>query len=187
MNQQTNRTTKLAGRVADLADIEPIEKLVQYAFRGGKKSAKSWTGEEHLVRGPRITLEGLRGMLNGSDQVILLAELVESSERSLVGCIHLQKEGEHTHIGMLAVDPDVQSVGAGKFLMSWTERYARENYHSTDIVGEVVSGRPELMDWYLRLGYKLTGETAPFNPPGVTTLVEGLHFIKIRKVLPSTV
>ncbi len=173
----------LTGRIATHNDVEIVERLVQYAFRGGKQSAKSWTGEEHLVRGPRITIEELHKILDLSDQVILLAELGDGLEKQLVGCIHVTQEGDHSHIGMLAVDPDVQSVGAGKFLMSWAERYAVEQFESKEMVGEVVSGRPELMDWYMRLGYEQTGETAPFNPPGVTPLVEGLHFVKIRKRL----
>jgi GNAT superfamily N-acetyltransferase len=184
MSQTTDRKAKLDGRLAELKDVEALEKLVQYAFRGGK-SAKSWTGEEHLVQGPRITIDGLKQMLTVDDQVILIAELVDGTERKLVGCIHLQKEGDHTHIGMLAVDPDTQSLGAGKFLMNWSEQHAKTVYQSNYIAGEVVSGRPELMDWYIRLGYQPTGETAKFNPEGVTHLVEGLHFVKIRKDLES--
>ncbi|MDZ4837951.1 MAG: GNAT family N-acetyltransferase [Candidatus Melainabacteria bacterium] len=177
MNQQKH---KLSGRIAELADIEPLEKLIQYAFRGGK-SAKSWTGEEHLVRGPRITLKGLEEIISGQDQVVLIAEISESDQKKIVGCIHLKKENNHGHVGMLAVDPDLQSSGAGKFLMGWCESYAREHYSSTEMVGEVVSGRPELMDWYHRLGYKETGDTAPFNPDGVEHLVDGLFFVKISK------
>lgn len=177
----------LTGRIATHDDVEVVERLVQYAFRGGKTSAKSWTGEEHLVRGPRITVEELHKIVDAVEHVILLAELGNGNEKQLVGCIQVTQEGDHAHIGMLAVDPDVQSVGAGKFLMSWAERHAADEFKSKDMIGEVVSGRPELMDWYMRLGYEQTGETAPFNPPGVTALVEGLHFIKIRKPLNSAV
>jgi ribosomal protein S18 acetylase RimI-like enzyme len=180
MSQTTEQKYQLEGRIAEFSDIEALERLVQYAFRGGKAN-KSWTGEEHLVKGPRITIDGLKAILQGEDQVILLAETVQSGGRKLLGCIHLKKEGEHGHIGMLAVDPDTQSSGAGKFLMNWSEEYAKEHYQSTAMVGEVVSGRPELMDWYDRMGYKPTGETAPFNPEGVTHLVDGLHFVKISK------
>lgn len=172
--------SSLSGRIADLSDIDPLEKLIQFAFRGGK-SAKSWTGEEHLVRGPRITHQGLEEIISGDDQVVLIAESVDNGQRKIVGCIHLKKENENGHVGMLAVDPDAQSLGAGKYLMTWCEEYARENYSCKQLVGEVVSGRPELMDWYYRLGYKETGETAPFNPDGVEHLVEGLKFIKISK------
>lgn len=182
MTQTEEKTAKLEGRLANLDDVASLERLVQYAFRGGKAN-KSWTGEEHLVKGPRITIDGLKAILCGSDQVILIAELVRQDERKLVGCIHLTKENAHGHIAMLAVDPDTQSSGAGKFLMRWVEEYARENFGAADIVGEVVSGRPELMEWYRRLGYQETGETAPFNPEGVVHLVDGLHFIKIRKPL----
>ncbi len=178
----SEKKSNLSGRIAEIADIEPLEKLIQYAFRGGK-SSKSWTGEEHLVRGPRITHKGLEEIISGEDQVVLIAETRDNGERKIVGCIHLKKENEHGHVGMLAVDPDAQSLGAGKYLMTWCEEYAREKYRSTDLVGEVVSGRPELMDWYHRLGYKETGETAPFNPEGVEHLVEGLQFIKISKSL----
>jgi N-acetylglutamate synthase-like GNAT family acetyltransferase len=182
MSQSTERKSQIEGRLAESKDVEPLERLVQYAFRGGKAN-KSWTGEEHLVKGPRITIDGLKAILNGEEQVILLAELIEGAERKLVGCIHLKKEGAHGHIGMLAVDPDIQSSGAGKFLMKWSEEYAKEHFNCTAIVGEVVSGRPELMEWYHRMGYDPTGETAPFNPEGVTHLVDGLHFVKIAKPL----
>lgn len=182
MSRTIEPSTKLEGRIAELKDIEPLERLVQYAFRGGKAN-KSWTGEEHLVKGPRITIDGLRAILSGEQEVILIAEHVAGEERKLLGCIHLKKEGTHGHIGMLAVDPDTQSSGAGKFLMNWSEQYAKEHYQCTDIVGEVVSGRSELMAWYERMGFKTTGETAPFNPEGVTHLVDGLHFIKISKAI----
>lgn len=163
------------------ADIAPVVELVQYAYRGGKSSQRQWTGEEHLVRGPRITPEGLAELIDAKDSVVLLFE----RDGRIVGCIHCDKKGADGHIAMLAVDPDDQSGGAGRALMQAAEEHARTKYGATCMVGEVISGRPELMNWYERLGYKPTGETAPFLGPehGVTPLVEGLHFVLISKVL----
>jgi len=183
MSIAEKRVGELRGRLAELKDIERIEQIVQFAFRGGT-DAKSWTGEEHLVRGPRITLDGLRTILaEPKEQAILLAELPIAGSIEIVGCIHVEKHEEDAHIGMLAVAPAAQSSGTGKFLMDWAEEFAQRQFDCKRVVGVVLSGRPELMDWYLRKGFELTGEIEPYNPPGVTPLVDGLHFVKIQKAL----
>jgi ribosomal protein S18 acetylase RimI-like enzyme len=177
-------TKTLAVRSAVQADVDPLLELIQYAFRGGKEN-KSWTGEEHLVRGPRITRDKLVDLLNRQDSAVLICELVGAGGKAeIVGCIHVYKEtATNAHIAMLAVDPDGQSAGVGSRLMRSVEDYARRNFGSKKMVGEVISGRPELMKWYERMGYQATGETAPFLGPehGVTPLVEGLHFVLINK------
>lgn len=172
---------KLTGRLASLADVARVEQLVQHAFRGGKQT-KSWTGEEHLVRGPRITQDRLREIIGAADQKLLLVEIDVDGKPYIIGCIHVSKVSDDTsHVAMLAVDPDTQSTGAGKFLMQWSEQIAREEFGSRRMVGMVVSGREELMDWYVRFGYEKTGKTEPFHGPGVTPLVQGLQFVEIRK------
>lgn len=175
-------TKTLAVRSAIQADVDPLLELIQYAFRGGKPN-KSWTGEEHLVKGPRITRERLIDLIDRKDGAVLLCESVESGGQSrIVGCIHVFKETETDgHIAMLAVDPDLQSAGVGSRLMRSVEDYARRNFGSSRLVGEVISFRPELMEWYSRMGYQPTGESAPFQGPGVTPLVEDLQFLKIYK------
>jgi ribosomal protein S18 acetylase RimI-like enzyme len=181
------QTNQLTIRACRHEDIPTVVQLVQWAYRGGKTGQGQWTGEEHLVRGPRTTPEKLAALIEAVDSVVLLCErTVEGSDaNAIVGCIHCDKKGVDGHVAMLAVDPGEQAGGIGRALMEAAEEHARTRYGAARMVGEVISGRPELMAWYERLGYKATGETAPFVGPeeGVTPLVEGLHFIMIRKEL----
>lgn len=181
-------TKTLTVRSATNNDLEPLMELIQYAYRGGKPTAESWTGEEHLVKGPRITSDKLAQIISGPDSTVLICELLESGGNPrIVGCLHVYREETPgtVHIAMLAVDPDQQSAGVGSRLMRSMEDYARRHFAAEKIVGEVISGRPELMQWYERMGYLPTGATAPFLGPehGVTPLVDGLHFVLIGKQL----
>jgi ribosomal protein S18 acetylase RimI-like enzyme len=178
----------LTTRVAMAGDIPRIVQLVQWAYRGGKPTKNQWTGEEHLVAGPRTTPEKLATLLSKADCAILLCESTTAAGGTeIVGSIHVEKAGDDAHIAMLAVDPELQTSGVGRLLMQAAEDRARSLYGCTRMAGEVVSGRPELMSWYQRLGYRETGETAPFFGPehGVMPLVDGLHFVLIEKLLCS--
>ena len=54
----------------------------------------------------------------------------------------------------------------------------------TAIVMVVVSVRRELIDWYLRRGYELTGETRPFPTDNkFGTPRQNLEFVVLKKVL----
>lgn len=182
-----NRTkTPLSIRVCTHSDIPPVVELVHWAYRGGKTSNRQWTGEAHLVKGPRTTPEKLAALLEANDVVVLLCERTNAEgKRQLVGCVQCDKKGQDAHVGMLAVDPDEQSGGIGKALMQAADDWARTKYGAKRMVAEVISGRPELMAWYERQGFQLTGEKAPFFGPehGVTPLVDGLHFDIIAKPL----
>jgi ribosomal protein S18 acetylase RimI-like enzyme len=185
-----NQTKTLAVRLATIGDVEPLIELIQYAYRGGKSNS-SWTGEEHLVKGPRITPDKLKVLIQKENSTVLLCELLEGAgPPRIVGCVHIYKEqpnDEFGHIAMLAVDPDLQSSGVGSRLMRSMEEHGRRHFGVKRLIGEVISGRPELMSWYARMGYEATGETAPFVGPehGVTPLVKGLHFVLIAKNLDN--
>src|SRR5262249_28532012 len=121
-----------------------------------------------------------------SNSAILVCENSKSTgEKEVVGSIHIETDGEDAHVAMLAVDPEIQAGGIGRRLMAAAEERALHVFGCRRMGGEVISGRPELMAWYLRLGYRETGEKGPFFGPehGVTPLVEGLHFVLIDKML----
>jgi GNAT superfamily N-acetyltransferase len=181
-----NNTANSTVRPATEADVDGLVQIVQWAFRGGRPSQTQWTGEENLVKGPRITAAGMKSMIADKNGVVLLCELQEGNrDKQLVGCVHVEREGNHAHFGMLAVDPALQSGGIGKVLMQAAEEHAHRQWGCKAMTAKVVSGRPELMDWYKRRGYKETGETEPFLGPehGVQPLVDGLHFQLIAKDL----
>ncbi|HEY9788867.1 MAG TPA: GNAT family N-acetyltransferase [Candidatus Obscuribacterales bacterium] len=181
-----NETVNLTVRAATNADVDELVQIVQWAFRGGRPSEKQWTGEENLVKGPRVTAGSVRTMIADTRSAVLVCESQEGGcAKQLVGCIHVERENDHAHFGMLAVDPAVQSGGIGKVLMQAAEEHAIRQWKSKRMTAKVVSGRPELMDWYKRRGYTEMGETEPFLGPehGVQPLVDGLHFKFIAKDL----
>lgn len=172
-------------RLAVENDVVSLERIIQYAYRGGKATG-SWTNEYSLVKGPRITIEQLHEILKNEDQALLVAELEENGSTTLAGCICVDnlKNGQ-AYFGMLAIDPDWQSKGVGKQLFAAAEAHATQVFGCHTARGSVLSPRDELLAWYRRLGYEENGETEPFLSPesGVTPLVENLHFRVIVKKL----
>lgn len=168
-------------REAIATDILSLETLVNLAYRGGKATV-AWKNENHLVVGPRATAAGLQEQVSSPDTTILVSE----ADEHLSGCVLIEKKGENSHIGMLSVHPEMQNLGLGKMLITKAEEYAREQFHSKNAIMFVLSGRPELLGWYEKLGYSQTGKTAPFpnNPAiGLQPLSADAHFCVISKAL----
>jgi ribosomal protein S18 acetylase RimI-like enzyme len=90
------------------------------------------------------------------------------------------------HIGLLAVDPDRQNLGLGKKLIAAAEKYALNHFKCGALKMFVLSGRDELLAWYLKLGYSKTGETVPFcvSAMGTRPVCNDAHFIAIAKTIP---
>lgn len=184
---RTSETVQLQFRPMGEADIAAVEKLVQAAYRGGQASV-SWKNEHDIVRGPRVTCDGLAQMLASPDQLILVGEARSSSSdpQELHGCVLVERECADTVvIGMLAVSPSSQNLGIGKRLVEAAEAAARERFAVTKAHMHVANVRDELLSWYKRLGYTLTGETKPFPGPeaGIEPLKDGLAFAVIEKIL----
>jgi ribosomal protein S18 acetylase RimI-like enzyme len=98
----------------------------------------------------------------------------------LLGLIYIElRDNGHGYIGMVAVDPDRQSRGAGRELMKAGEQLCRD--HGCRLIEiSVIDRRPELIAWYQRQGYKIVGE-APYIRPEV--LILPCHFILMEKEL----
>ncbi len=179
------REHKVSIRRASQSDVIPLEKVIQYAYRGGKQTG-SWTNEYSLVKGPRVTVEQLQSVLTKDNQALLVAELEDDGATVLAGCIRIDKLADgHAYFGMLAIDPDLQSKGVGKALFAAAEECARKDFNCTGVRMSVLSPRDELIAWYKRLGYVENGETEPFLDPstGVTPLVDNLYFRVLVKNL----
>ena len=58
---------------------------------------------------------------------------------------------------MLAVNPVLQGVGAGKQMLALAEKYICENFGSEKYIMFVASSRSELSSFYMRRGYQKTG------------------------------
>ena len=138
------------------ADIPALNALVNSAYRGDS-SRRGWTTEADLLDGIRTTDESLRTMLQNPAATILKYEVAGQ----LLGCVYLEKKDDALYLGMLTVSPDAQTGGIGKQLMAAAEQLARDR-HCRAVTMTVIPQRTELIAWYERRGYRLTGETQPF-------------------------
>lgn len=144
---------------ATIHDAPALEKLVNSAYRGDD-SRQGWTTEADLLDGTRVTKELLENLLQKKDTTVLKCIL----DNELVGCVELRKEDDKLYLGMLSVKPNTQGKGIGKSLLLEAEVHAKKNKCS-HIFMTVIDGRIELIDWYIRHGYRLTGERKPFVLP----------------------
>jgi ribosomal protein S18 acetylase RimI-like enzyme len=159
-------------------DIPALERLVNSAYRGDS-SKKGWTTEADLLDGIRTDTAALESMIQQPGSVILKYEQGDQ----LLGCVFLQRQGSDMYLGMLTVDPESQAKGIGKKMINRSEAYAKEQGCSA-IVMTVISSRTELIDWYKRRGYYLTGEKKPFpSDPRFGIPKKPLEFIVMKKEL----
>ncbi|MEW2414413.1 GNAT family N-acetyltransferase [Streptomyces sp. NPDC046866] len=153
----TAQPSALEFRNAVEADVPELVALVESAYRGDASRA-GWTTEADYLEGQRTDPDGVRAVINTPDSVLLVVE--RSGE--LVACCQLEHRGDHAYFGMFAVRPGLQGGGLGKEILAEAERRARETWGATEMRMTVVNVREELIAYYLRRGYRRTGEFSPF-------------------------
>ncbi len=144
-------------QLATLADFPSVIALTNRAYRQAAGQA-AWKVED-LVGGQRI------------DAALLADDLASPGARLLIW-----RDGDGRHLGhvrldagadgvwflaMLTVDPDRQDGGLGRALLGAAEAYARD-HGAVRVSMTVIHQRPELIAWYQRRGYALTGHTKSF-------------------------
>ncbi len=166
-------------KIANLGDISTINTLVDSAFRG-ENSKKGWTSEADLLGGIRTNEAQLVELLNDPKNEFWL--YLEND--ALLGCVNLSNKGDLLYLGMLSVSPDAQGKGIGKKFLELAETRAKEQRKS-GIEMTVISQRKELIDWYIRHDYHLTGETRPFpvNNPNFGEPKTFLEFVVLVKII----
>lgn len=142
------------------ADVPAIVQLMNVAFRATGPGA-SWNSEAHIIDGDRTTEALLRAELAERPEVALFVWRADS-DGAILGCFSLQPETNGTwYLGTLSVDPRLQNSGFGRQLLTAAEDWAAE--HGAHVIRlKVVNARDTLIAWYVRRGYRLTGETQPF-------------------------
>lgn len=143
---------------ADESHVESLVELVNSAYRG-ESSKVGWTTEEHLLDGQRVDAERILEIIRTPDSVILIAE--DDDTGLLLGCVHLEKHESKCYLGMLTVNPELQSKGIGKLLLAESEAFA-EFWDCSQIYMTVISIRTELIAWYEKHGFRNTQEKKPF-------------------------
>lgn len=108
----------------------------------------------------RIDVEGVVGKMATPDTVVLF---VADDTGALVACCELAKRSaDLAYLGMFAVDPRRQAGGIGREVLAHVEAYCRRTWGARRLEIGVTWPRPELFEWYVRRGFRGTGEKRPF-------------------------
>ncbi|CAF5100795.1 unnamed protein product, partial [Rotaria sp. Silwood1] len=150
-------------------DVEELCKVINWAYRG-KPSASSpeesysgWIGEQHLLKGARITSEELRQLIDDEQHtVVLVAKLKTPSGSKIVGCWKIstydknlqmteeEKQDVAVEFGLNAVDPDYQSRGIGTLLYNGAVRIAKEYFNAQRVYSCIIRSKRNQIEWCLR-------------------------------------
>lgn len=167
------------------AEIPLLVELVNSAYRGDS-SRRGWTTEADLLDGQRTDPRTLGEQLGAAGTTVLVAE----EAGRLLGCVLVEPVSAdgapEAYLGMLTVEPGLQTRGIGSVLVGAAEAFAREVLSARAMRMTVIAQRAELIAWYERRGYARTGETQPF-PYGDARFGlpkrNDLHFVVLRKAL----
>jgi GNAT superfamily N-acetyltransferase len=144
-------------RAAAVEDVPALLTLVHSAYRG-ESSRAGWTTEADLVDGPRLDADLLTAELADPRTTVLLVEDAEGP----LACATVSDRGAGVaYFGMFAVRPRAQGGGVGSALLDAAEAHARARGGRV-LEMTVISQRVDLIAWYLRRGYRPTGERRPF-------------------------
>ncbi|KAJ6599255.1 acyl-CoA N-acyltransferase [Mycena vulgaris] len=165
-------------RVAETSDASVLVGMVRRAYRG----EIGWTTEAALLNDERIDEQTMLKKIGDPETTVLVA--VEGSR--VIGCCELVRLATgKAYFGMFAVEPELQAAGVGRLILAQAETRATE-LGATGIEMTVIAQRAELLAWYLRRGYALTGETRPFPYDHLingVALRDDLHFLVLAKTL----
>jgi DNA-binding MarR family transcriptional regulator/predicted N-acetyltransferase YhbS len=166
------------------ADLPGIVAMMNLAYRGSG-SESHWTTEAAYISGERINETLLRADIRDHPTASLLTWRTHAGDAAK-GSVWLQPlENGTWYLGSLTVDPRQQNRGLGQTLLYCAEQWIRER-QGRRVQMTVMNVRDTLIDWYVRRGYRDTGERAPFpyddNRFG-TPLRDDLCFFVLEKDL----
>ena len=181
-----NKTTVFL-RQAEASDVDALEQLLNRCYR----QAEGWTNEADLVGGIRTTRDELLAVINDPKHYVFIYPKTTTGERGsketgeLLGCIAVdikddvatnQRAGnQKAYIGMFAVLPELQGLGVGHQILQAAETFAQRHLQSNiqasaqnpaRLTMSILSHRPELLAYYQRRGYQLSGNSMPFPVDG---------------------
>lgn len=173
-------------RLANRGDVRTLVRLVNSAYRGDSSRA-GWTTEADLLGGQRTDDPALEEFIARGESHGDRAMLVHERDGEIIACVQLERREASAYLGMLTLQPTLQSSGMGRALLAAAETFVRDRWATTRMTMSVIEQRVELIAWYERRGYSRTGETAPF-PYGDRRFGEpkraDLRFVILGKDLP---
>ena len=162
-------------------DLPPLHALVESAYRG-TSARRGWSHEADLLEGQRTDMAALAAMLDDPKQHLLV---FRDNDR-LRACVALTDKGAGlAYLGMLTVDPQQQAAGLGRLILAAAEDHAAA-FGARQVEMTVIAQRAELIAWYQRRGYALTGEQRPFphgDPRFGLPTRDDLVFVVLEKTL----
>lgn len=171
-------------RIIDSNDISVLVSLINRAYRP-TTDVSGWTHEANWVHGERIHATQLHALMADPQQILLGFE----QHGLLVGCVQVSRlAAGHASIGLLTVDPLIQTQGVGKQLLAAAEAYAIQHWQSVCSVMSVLDVRQELIAFYHRRGYRLTGAQQPYPiDAGVGQPKQAVAVLSMQKNLIAAV
>jgi ribosomal protein S18 acetylase RimI-like enzyme len=169
------------------SDVPEIVALMNRAYRG-IGTERGWSAETEYIDGDRTNAALLRQDMAAAQDAALLLWRRAAGEpgNALLGCVWLEPLAGHVwYLGSLTIDPNVQDGGFGRTLLTASENWVRAR-GGRAVRMTVVNVRESLIAWYVRRGYRLTGETEPFpydNPRFGVPKRPDLCFVVLCKTL----
>ncbi|MHA3103975.1 GNAT family N-acetyltransferase [Acinetobacter sp. ANC 3791] len=158
--------------------IPDIVELVNLSYRS--QDLRGWTSEADVIEGDRISAQQLQDLFITDSKILLWFDAA-----ALIACVHVQKHKDQAYIGMLTTHPHWQNQGLGKQVLQFAEDFAQANFAVTGFKMSVLSCRTELIEFYLRRGYVLTGETEdyPIDANVGQPLFEDIRLLHLKKLV----
>jgi GNAT superfamily N-acetyltransferase len=140
--------SRLYTRIATPDDLDSIVELINFAFMD----------ENKYMQGNRTDPNEITSYMQ-KGHFLLFEE-----EGHILGAIYAEiREEGRGYLALLATDPKVRRRGVGKQLLQDGEQFCRER--GCQIVeGTVVSFRQDLVDRYIRRGWRVAGQTSIDHP-----------------------
>lgn len=177
----------LTVRQASEKDLQPLVGMINSAYR--EEQTVSWKSEAELLAGVRTDLEALKELIASPKKALLILNLSDRDQKDvMVGCVLLENKDTFSYLGMLTIHPAFQNLGLAKKLLAYSEQFILQHWRLNKILMTVIGQRQELIQYYQRFGYQLTGRQEPF-PYGEERFGEpkrqDLYFEVLEKKLPT--
>lgn len=158
-------------RPATLADLPAIHPLIERAYRGDT-ARLGWTHEADLLFDPRLEDDELDVIVGDPAQELLV--LFEND--APLGCVNVAKRSDSlAYLGLLCIEPKRQGEHLGRKLIAAAETYARDAFGCSMMEMTVIEQRAELVAYYERRDWQVTGERRDFpiklDPPLFMTVL----------------
>lgn len=151
--------------------------MIESAYRGDS-ARQGWSNEADLLAGDRTSETEVAEIIDDPCQRTVLAEI----DGVLTGSVTITDKGDgRIYLGMLAVDPRAQAGGLGRALIAAAEAEAGRTFAGSVMEMTVIGKRTELIEWYQRRGYRLTGERRPF--PADVPEAPGLEMVVLERAI----